>query len=466
MTLASRGAFGVVSAGVPRSLDAGSPGPACAASPELERCAERIDMPVIKINDQQFSLRRGPNRLGGGADADVCVDDDVTLGVQAIVEVASDDGAVIRRASEAQGAGRPIVRVNGIPLVDPTPLMHGDKVEIGGTELLYAEDAKAGATQYVSAAAIAAMAQRRPGSGRATTATGGRLVSLVDGKEYVIPESGVLIGRDPAAEVVVAQNEVSRKHAEVVPVEAGYVVRDLSANGVFVNGERVDRSQLLARSDVIRVGSEEFRFYANVAPAPSAEQTPEIAPDRAAVPASAPATASAPTEPARPAETRPVLAWLEVINEGPAKGRRFDIHVPLAHVGRGAHNDVVVGDDSVSDTHAKLQWRDDGWYLIDLGSTNGTYVGGHRLVAERRLDGTPDVRFGGVKLIFRAEGAAAASRGTRPIANVDRSKLETAGPSASRIPAAVEPARRIPGWLWIAVVLAVAAAVLLFMINR
>jgi hypothetical protein len=125
MTLASRGALGVVSAGVPRSFDAGAPGPACAASPELERCAERIDMPVIKINDQQFSLRRGPNRLGGGADADVCVDDDATLGVQAIVDVAGDDAAVIRRA---EGTGRPIVRVNGIPLVDPTPLMHGDKV--------------------------------------------------------------------------------------------------------------------------------------------------------------------------------------------------------------------------------------------------------------------------------------------------------------------------------------------------
>ena len=487
MTLASSGALGVVSAGLPRSYDAGALGPACAAPPELERCAERIDMPVIKINDQQFSLRRGPNRLGGGADADVCVDDDATLGVQAIVEVASDDAAVIRRA---EGASRPIVRVNGIPLVDPTPLMHGDKVEIAGTELLYAEDAKGGATQYVSVAAIAAMAQQRPGSGRATTATGGRLVSLVDGKEYAIRESGVLIGRDPGAEVVVAQNEVSRKHAEVVPVEMGYVVRDLSANGVFVNGARVDRSRLLARSDVIRVGSEEFRFYADVAPAaaesepataevhsrtevvepPSAPTPPMATPaaaDESTALAGAATTASAPTEPARPVETRPVLAWLEVVNEGPAKGRRFDIHVPLAHVGRGAHNDVVVGDDSVSDTHAKLHRRDDGWYLIDLGSTNGTYVGGHRLVAERRLDGTPDVRFGGVKLIFRAEGAAAASTGTRAIVNVDRSKLKTAGPSASRIPApAADPARRIPAWLWIVVVLAVAAAVLLFMINR
>ncbi|HEY2907607.1 MAG TPA: FHA domain-containing protein, partial [Vicinamibacterales bacterium] len=386
---------------MPLSFDAGAMGPACAASPELERWADRIDMPVIKINDQQFSLRRGPNRLGGGADADVCVDDDDALGIQAIVEVAGNDAAVIRRA-DGGGASRPIVRVNGIPLVDPTPLMHGDKVEIAGTELLYAEDAKVGATQYVSAAAIAAMAHRRPGSGRATTATGGRLVSLVDGKEYVIPESGVLLGRDAGADVVVAQNDVSRKHAEVVPVETGYIVRDLSANGVFVNGARVDRTQLLARSDVIRIGSEEFRFYANVAAAPAeaTDAAPAVVdPPRAdvvdapaAAPASGPLTASAPTEPARPAETRPALAALEVVNEGPSKGRCYDVHVPLAHVGRGAHNDVVIADDSVSDTHAKLQRRDDGWYVIDLGSTNGTYVGGQRLISERRLDDSPDVR--------------------------------------------------------------------------
>src|SRR5207249_10456610 len=101
-------------------------------------------------------------------------------------------------------------------------------------------------------------------------------------------------------------------------------------------------------------------------------------------------------------DPRPVLAILEVINEGVSRGKRYDVRVPLAHVGRGAHNDIVIDDDSVSDTHAKVQRREDGWYLIDLGSTNGTYVGGSRLTPkERRLDGAPDVRLGGVKLHLR-----------------------------------------------------------------
>ena len=72
-----------------------------------------------------------------------------------------------------------------------------------------------------------------------------------------------------------------------------------------------------------------------------------------------------------------MLATLEVTSTGIMKGQTFEIHVPLAHVGRGSHNDIVIQDDSVSETHAKLQRRDDGWYVVDAGSTNGTYVGGH-----------------------------------------------------------------------------------------
>ena len=49
-----------------------------------------------------------------------------------------------------------------------------------------------------------------------------------------------------------------------VPSERGYLLHDHSTNGVYVNGVRVLQSQVLSRSDVVRVGSEEFRFYADV----------------------------------------------------------------------------------------------------------------------------------------------------------------------------------------------------------
>ncbi|HEX4683698.1 MAG TPA: FHA domain-containing protein [Gemmatimonadaceae bacterium] len=433
-------------------------------------------MPVIKINDQQYSLRPGPNRVGAGTDVDVRVDENPALGVQAIVDVTNDSKAVIRRAGN--GAA---IRVNGVLLVEPTPLIHGDKVEIAGQELLFADDSKAGATQFISATDVAAMAQKRTGPPRATAATGGRLVSLVDGKEYAIPPSGIEIGRDAASDVVVAQNDVSRKHAEIRPVEAGYEVRDFSSNGVFVNGSRVDTALVLSRSDVIRIGSEEFRFYADVAnptPMRAAPPVPGAAAGGAvpaASPPSAPAVPSASVDSPRTVEapapaksTAPVLAVLEVTNAGPSKGTEYEIHVPLAHVGRGAHNDIVIADDSVSETHAKIQRREDGWFLVDVGSTNGTYVGGQRIVSERRLDGEPDVRFGGVKMTFHPKDErTVANKGTRAIASVDRSRLATVpAPQQTASVAEPEPRTKLPGWVWGVVVLAIAAAAAFFLLNR
>lgn len=410
-------------------------------------------MPVIKVNDRQYSLRPGQNRLGAGADADVRVDGDEALGVQAIVDLSGSDQSVIRRAGVDSA-----VRVNGVALVEPTPLMHGDKVEIAGEELLYSDDSKTGATQYVSSSDVAALAQKRTGPARATAPTGGRLMSLVDGKEYAIGPAGIAIGRDASCPVVVAQNEVSRRHAEITPVEGGYELRDLSANGVFVNGERVKQAQILSRADVIRVGTEEFRFYADVAP------VVKLSADSSSVPPFHPSTVP-PTPPA--AQSPPILATLEG-----ASGKPCEIRVPLVYIGRGAHNDIVIPDDSVSETHAKIQWRPDGWYLSDLGSTNGTYVSGGRLAAERRLDGSPDLRFGGVTMKFRPRGEAAeTTEGTRATASVDRPKVrETAAPAtlqaAATMPADKPEGQGIPAWIWGVVALAVAGAAAFFLLNR
>jgi pSer/pThr/pTyr-binding forkhead associated (FHA) protein len=361
----------------------------------------------------------------------------------------------------------------------------------------------------VMQADVRSILEKRPGGPRATIGSGGRLVSLVDGKEYIVTERGITIGRDASSDVVVAQSEVSRKHAEIIPSERGYLLHDHSTNGVYVNGVRVLQSQVLSRSDIVKIGSEEFRFYADVmisgsmpkasmpavtpptsSAAASAAAPPQQAEPEKPVPPLAPAVAAssaadtlrvaavaddATAKPAAAADSRPLLAYLEVINEGFDRGKRFDIRVPLVHVGRGAHNDVVIEDDSVSDTHAKLQRREDAWYLIDLGSTNGTYVGGSRLTTtERRLDGAPDVRFGSVKMRFRpADVPVPAAKSTRAIAAtpIDRSKLpprEARQPAPPKQPAAAAPTTRSKSstsvWTWVA--LLIAAAVVAFYLLK
>jgi pSer/pThr/pTyr-binding forkhead associated (FHA) protein len=412
-------------------------------------------MAVLQLKDKQFPLSEGIVRIGAGADADVVLPTDAAQGVMAVIERTGEHAVAIRRA-----APQAEVRVNGVLLgAEPTPLMHGDKVEVAGLELRFADESKRGATQYTSVEAIPPVGgARRTGAARPVRPSGGRLVSLVDGKEYAVPESGIVIGRDAGCDVVVPRNEVSRRHAELAPTEDGYVVRDMSSNGVFVNGERIQGSHRLARADVIRVGGEEFRFYADVltpTPASPNATTKEGVVLRSDLPAPSLAdtlfnqrAVEVPLEP---------LAVLEVLNEGPSKGIRYAIRTPLAQVGRGPNNDVRLSDESVSEIHAKLQRRDDGWYLVDMNSTNGTYVGGSRVTGERRLDGVPDVRFGGVKLRFIPAGVTPSEPDARPARPVEERKLPS--PAVQTGSDAGSPAGATSKLLWVLLVLVVAAAV-------
>ena len=325
-------------------------------------------MAYLQVGARQYPLVPGENGIGSveGSRIPVPASHGDPNEMSAVVVVEADGSSIIRRTGAAD------VTVNGVQLgAEPTPLIHGDKIDVGSTELFFGDDRKAGNTSFVAAV-------KRPEVASAPAAkrlwvvdygsTGGRLVSLVDGREYVVPDEGLVVGRDPACDVVVPTGEVSRKHAVIAAGPGGYMITDLSANGLSVNGERVASSCRLGPGDVLKVGSEEFRFHSDVAPA------------------------------------RPVLATLEVKSSGVLNGTVFEIRSRLTHIGRGAHNEISLADDSVSDSHAKLQRRDEGWYVVDMGSTNGTYVGGRRILGEALLEGVPDLRVGGLKFMFRPTG--------------------------------------------------------------
>jgi pSer/pThr/pTyr-binding forkhead associated (FHA) protein len=419
-------------------------------------------MAVLQLKDIQYPLSADTNRIGAGADADVVLPTDAALGVQAVIERTGDHALAIRRA-----APQSEVRVNGVLLgAEPTPLMHGDKVEVAGLELRFADESKRGATHYTSIEAIPQLGgARRTGAARAVAPSGGRLVSLVDGKEYAVPDKGLVIGRDAGCDVVVPRNEVSRRHAELAVTEDGYVVRDTSSNGVYVNGERIQGSHRLARADVIRVGGEEFRFYADVlnpTPPSATDATKEGVVLRSESPT--PSLANTLFNQKAVETAHEPLATLEVLNEGPSKGIRYAIRTPLAQIGRGANNDVRLTDESVSEIHAKLERRDEGWYAVDMNSTNGTYVGGSRVTGERRLDGTPDVRFGGVKLRFVPAG----TNPDEPMARPARVGEERKRPAAAAAQAAVDatPEAGTSRVLWLLLVLVVGAAVFFLLRGR
>lgn len=75
----------------------------------------------------------------------------------------------------------------------------------------------------------------------------------------------------------------------------------------------------------------------------------------------------------------------------------------IINIGRGPNNDLVLSDMSVSSSHARLYVSDDGHVAIqDLGSTNGTYVDGKRVVDKVLLSDNSQVKVGQVNLKWKA----------------------------------------------------------------
>jgi pSer/pThr/pTyr-binding forkhead associated (FHA) protein len=408
-------------------------------------------MAFLEIGGQRLAIAPGESVIGSDPGAHFVLAGMMVAPRHAVLQVGGDGQVAIRRA-DVRGE----VLVNSVQLgAQPTPLLHGDKIEIGGHELLFVDERRSGSTQYMPVVPQGPGAAPGAAARKPTAATGGRLVSLTDGREYQVSES-IVIGRDAACDVVVANRDVSRRHAEILATPGGYLVVDSSTNGTFVNGQRVKGQLALSRADVIRIGDNDFRFYADMvappatAPAPGPARgsqgalrrladtllgvrgvrppqgappppsggpaaapvgaPPAVAPPIPAPPRPpAPSPAAAPT-PIRPAAPSGPLAHV-VIRSGVLKGQRLPIRTPVVNVGRADYNDIVLPDDSVSTTHAKIQRREGIWVVVDLDSTNGTFADGERVAGEAPLAPGALLRFGDVRAFFEPADPAEPVKG-------------------------------------------------------
>ena len=84
-----------------------------------------------------------------------------------------------------------------------------------------------------------------------------------EGQRIPIGASGVVIGRSAEVDVVIPAQEVSRRHAQIVPDANGWTLLDLdSTNGIRVNGRQVGVPTRLTDGDVIGIGPVELVFEA------------------------------------------------------------------------------------------------------------------------------------------------------------------------------------------------------------
>jgi pSer/pThr/pTyr-binding forkhead associated (FHA) protein len=406
---------------------------------ELEVAGQRTPIPLGEMvigNDPSCGLR-----LTGVAAA------------HAVVVGAADGSASVRRVDDND------VLLNGVKLgIEPSPILHGDKVQVGIHELLVHDPRRSGSTQFVSSSDVARMvaATAKPAGPKApTAATGGRLVCLTDGREYSIGSTPLVIGREAGCDIVVPNKDVSRRHAEIFVSPQGYVLVDSSTNGTFVNGERIEAQRVLARADVIKIGDHDFRFYADKAVEAAPAAAPSVAPPAPAGAAERLSqtlhggpvpTPSSPKPVVRASGSTVPLATF-MVRSGILKGNRLTVRVPVVNIGRADYNDLVIPDDSVSSAHAKLQRREGVWVLVDNDSTNGTWVDGERIQGEALVGPGSIVRFGEVSVMFEPtddHASMAAGSGTKVMGAMQPpppipTPAPVAPPPPEPVPAAAPP---------------------------
>jgi two-component system NtrC family sensor kinase len=78
----------------------------------------------------------------------------------------------------------------------------------------------------------------------------------------------------------------------------------------------------------------------------------------------------------------------------------FELRSSTTTVGRHPNNDISLLLESVSRFHARFECRPDGYYLADLGSSNGTFVNGDRLSQPQLLTDGDAVTFGRADFVF------------------------------------------------------------------
>ena len=105
-----------------------------------------------------------------------------------------------------------------------------------------------------------------------------------------------------------------------------------------------------------------------------------------------------PPKPAKPRRGDPTHV---LIREGGNRGETISLASAPLLIGRGTDAAIRLDDDYVSTRHARIARSGEQWFVEDLGSTNGTYVGARRITQPTVLGLGSQVRIGKTILELR-----------------------------------------------------------------
>lgn len=172
----------------------------------------------------------------------------------------------------------------------------------------------------------------------------------------------VTIGRAAGCDLTIADDSVDKVHAEILVDDSRLILRKVSPTGnIAINGKPVIKAKEIRLGDEVQLGK---RVLSVVDPQ-------SIKKDLKGIVAPKP--------------------WALRANHRAIAGKVFPIR-DQSVIGRASDCDLVFSTSHLSRRHARFEFKGGLLFVVDLGSSNGTYVNGRR-VTEARLRRGDEVRF-------------------------------------------------------------------------
>lgn len=189
---------------------------------------------------------------------------------------------------------------------------------------------------------------------------------------FSLTGSVAIIGRDGDCDLVIEGDTISRHHCEIRRQGVAYILKDVSRNGTFLNGERIQQRQL-NHGDQIRIGGNLLLVKLS----------------------SGTSTRSVTKKMTEPTAPPPPIVRLKphIVVKGFEEGVTQMFGEDQIIVGRREGNQITLEADNISRNHASIERRDGKYYVRDLGSANGTRVNETR-VDEVELRNGDQLRIG------------------------------------------------------------------------
>jgi pSer/pThr/pTyr-binding forkhead associated (FHA) protein len=194
---------------------------------------------------------------------------------------------------------------------------------------------------------------------------------------------------------VLADARVSRSHSKIEYAPEGlFLIDQVSANGTWVNGNRIKKSRILP-GDTIQIGNSSFRLAA-----PSAESSGE---EMTII--NTEADLGSTFDQMTLSVALNDTSHPQLVIHAPDRTWDLSLEIDSLSIGRSSENALMLDYAKVSRRHARIERRGEDFYLIDLNSTNGTWLGGAR-VLDHQLRSGEMFTIGPVQMVFKTAFAS------------------------------------------------------------